>query len=434
VPIPITKLFSGHSDVDIHCMPRPKDVKDMSLGWDRIPVSLRNIPELDYPQPQSKEGIDDLALVKSCFFNPVNSNKFLKISDEKPFTLIRKFCNDHGIDFDLDDLDDLNEHFARLVLTLKFKYNRPRPKKFMIDHHDEFPCDRIEDNKTPSYPSGHSAHAYFNCCILADAFPEYAVELFSLADRIAQSRIDLGKHYPSDISFGRFLGELAAGLHLKGHTNLGLIKEHKDITREERRMARGRIRKAANDHDHKKLGTSYLDELCEFIIRSNEIERYKVDIEDAYQASKSFLRGLPVKYCSESDYVKSHLAALETASLLGSIDEPAKVLSVHKSLGNEVIERGSAGVLRPFAHYAGTGYEFSKPDNILSDISKWCNDRSKEPFKRHVVYECIHPFSDGNGRSGRIILACDLEFDMAQLNDMIGRDYIAKIVEYQQNM
>ena len=431
MPIPIAKLFEGQSDADIHCMPRPKDVKDMAMGWQRIPLKLSDIPDLDYPDPQSKEGHDDLDLVKKCFFRPVNSKGFLKISDEKPFELIRKYCDDNELDYDLDDLDDLNDHFSRLVLALKFKYNRPRPKKFMQDHHNEFPHERITHNNTPSYPSGHSAHAYFNCCILADAFPDHAVKLFSLADRVAQSRIDLGKHYPSDISFGRFIGELAASMCMKGNSRRELIKEHKDITREERRMARDRIRVAANNHDSKNLGTNYIDELCEFLIRSNEIERYKVDIGDAYQASKSFIRGLPVQYCSDSDYIKSHLAALETASLLGSTDTPAKILSIHKALGNEVMERGEAGVLRPFEHYAGTGYEFSKPNNILSDIQAWC-EKKIDPFERHIIYECIHPFSDGNGRSGRIILACDLNFDLASLNDMIGSDYITKIVEYQQ--
>ena len=75
--------------------------------------------------------------------------------------------------------------------------------------------------------------------------------------------------------------------------------------------------------------------------------------------------------------------------------------------------------------------KFSKPNNIVSGIEKWCNNYD-DPFRRHVAYECIHPVSDGNGRSGRVILACDLDFDMARLNDMIGRDYIIKIVEYQQ--
>lgn len=430
MPIPISKLFGSQSDTDIHSMPRPEDVKDMSKGWSRIPLVLHSIPNLDFPIPQSKEGLNDLELVKKCFFKPINTQEFLKLSDEKPFELIKMYCHENNLDYDLVDLDDLNDHFSRLVLTLKFKYNRPRPKKFMSDHYDAFPHNRITHNNTPSYPSGHSAHAYFNCCILADAFPEHAVRLFSLADKVAQSRIDLGKHYPSDVSFGRFIGELAASACMKGDKKRELVKEHKDITREERRMARDRMRVAAKRHDDKKTGTSYMDELCEFLIRSNAIERYNVDIDDAYQASKSFLRGLPVQYCSDSDYVKSHLAALETASLLEVIDTPAKILSIHKSLGDEVMERGQAGVLRPFEHYAGTGYEFSKPNNILSDIQSWCANKIGL-FERHVNYECIHPFSDGNGRSGRIILACDLDFDLYTLNNMIGTDYIAKIVEYQ---
>lgn len=431
MPIPIAKLFGSQSDSDIHCMPRPKDIKDMSKGWQRIPLNLSDIPELDYPKSQSREGFEDIDLVKKCFFKPVNSESFLKISDEKPFELIRQYCNDNNLQYDLKDLDDLNDHFSRLVLTLKFKYNRPRPKKFMSDHFVDFPHSRITHNNTPSYPSGHSAHAYFNCCILANAFPEHAVRLFSLADKVAQSRIDLGKHYPSDISFGRFIGELAASACMLGNKKRELIKEHKDITREERRMARDRIREAAKKHDSKKIGTSYIDELCEFLIRSNAIERYKIDIDDAYQASKSFMRGLPVQYCSDSDYIKSHLAALEMASILGSVDSPTKVISIHKALGNEVMERGEAGVLRPFEHYAGTGYEFSKPSAILTDVNNWC-EKYDDPFERHIVYECIHPFSDGNGRSGRIILARDLNFDLASLNDMIGSDYITKIVEYQQ--
>lgn len=430
MPIPIAKLFEDKNNSDIHCMPRPKDVQDMAEGWQRVPLNLNNIPELDYPEPKSKEGNDDLDLVKKCFIKPINTEEFLKISDEKPFELVRQYCKNNDLTYDLDNLDDLNKHFSRLVLTLKFKYNRPRPKKYMQDHYSDFPHERITHNNTPSYPSGHSAHAYFNCCILADAFPDHAVKLFSLADRVAQSRIDLGKHYPSDVSFGRFIGELAASACLKGNRKREIIKEHKDITREERRMARDRIRGAANRHDDKKLGTSYIDELCEFLIRSNEIERYKVDIDDAYQASKSFMRGLPVKYCSDSDYVKSHLASLETASILNSINSPDKILAVHKALGNEVMERGKAGVLRPFEHYAGTGYEFSRPNSILTDLQEWCNDKA-EPFERHVIYECIHPFSDGNGRSGRIILACDLDFDLYSLNNMIGSDYITKIVEYQ---
>ena len=50
---------------------------------------------------------------------------------------------------------------------------------------------------------------------------------------------------------------------------------------------------------------------------------------------------------------------------------------------------------------------------------------------RHIVYECIHPFGDGNGRSGRIILLSDLDYNLAKINDLIGHNYINKLIAYQ---
>ena len=46
--------------------------------------------------------------------------------------------------------------------------------------------------------------------MISDKFPNHEMKLRTLADMIAQSRLDLGKHYPSDISFGKFIGEYCA--------------------------------------------------------------------------------------------------------------------------------------------------------------------------------------------------------------------------------
>ena len=101
-------------------------------------------------------------------------------------------------------------------------------------------------------------------------------------------------------------------------------------------------------------------------------------------------------------------------------------------MGQDVLERGSPGIFRDYDHYARTtGYQYTMPNEIPSVVLEWCSTQNSDKFERHIIYECIHPFSDGNGRSGRIILCCDMEFDFAAVNDMIGSDYIPKIVAYQ---
>ncbi len=173
--------------------------------------------------------------------------------------------------------------------------------------------------------------------------------------------------------------------------------------------------------------------MCEFIIISNAIERYHVPVEETLQAVKSFLHGLPVEYCTENKYIRSHLSGLDTAASLMPVNTPKKIQIVHESMGNDVLERGLPGVFRNFEHYARNGYKFSEPSNILSDLNLFCQTEFKTPFDKHVEYECIHPFSDGNGRSGRILMCADMGFDFNKINKLLDNSYIQRIIKIQNN-
>ena len=51
---------------------------------------------------------------------------------------------------------------------------------------------------TPSYPSGHTAAAYFAAEIASHHKPQLEKEFLNLANIVALSRIKEGVHFPSD--------------------------------------------------------------------------------------------------------------------------------------------------------------------------------------------------------------------------------------------
>lgn len=89
--------------------------------------------------------------------------------------------------------------------TAKNKYQRPRP---YVGHpevvHALFPAEGY------SYPSGHSMASYTLAVVLGAVFPDRAQAFLDRADKIAQSRVDAGVHYPSDIKEGEIVGKKLA--------------------------------------------------------------------------------------------------------------------------------------------------------------------------------------------------------------------------------
>ena len=99
-------------------------------------------------------------------------------------------------------LADASEELGALLMQLKKHYNRARPFQYAFHSNQKFnPYETLSGN-TPAYPSGHASQSYFICSIVANHYREKKEELMKLAKRVADSRIVMGVHFPSDNEFG----------------------------------------------------------------------------------------------------------------------------------------------------------------------------------------------------------------------------------------
>jgi len=169
------------------------------------------------------------------------------------------------------------------------------------------------------------------------------------------------------------------------------------------------------------------DELVKFVVRSNEIEGYHVSADHVWEALEGIDQGYPVRYVTQNPHIYGHLIALK---IVESIDPQTveAVKRVHSSMGSDVLDSGSPGSLRSGVQVQSSeGTQYVPSQYVPAAIGWWSVHKFIDPFDAHVVYELIHPFEDGNGRSGRILLAAMMNFDYAKVNSLIDGDYIQRL-------
>jgi Fic family protein len=169
-----------------------------------------------------------------------------------------------------------------------------------------------------------------------------------------------------------------------------------------------------------------ISDFAQFIIRSNQIEGYDLDPEEVTEAIEGIEAGYPPTYVTQNPHIFSHLAGIEAAK--SGYGSPGDVMRIHSAMGPGALEAGAPGVLRSGveARSAG-GTQYAPSADVPAALSWWAQQGWSSPFEAHTVYELIHPFADGNGRSGRIILAAMMGFNYAAVNGMIGGGYFGSL-------
>jgi len=82
-------------------------------------------------------------------------------------------------------------------------WKRPRP--YMVDTSLARGADDLE--KSFSYPSGHSTRGTVFALVLADLFPDKRDAILSVGRDIGWHRVEIARHYPTDIYAGRVLAQ-----------------------------------------------------------------------------------------------------------------------------------------------------------------------------------------------------------------------------------
>jgi acid phosphatase (class A) len=158
------------------------------------------------PLPGSPEQAADLAQVEAVRHACTASEQTIAYS-EKQFDIFT-FTSVIGDFFQPGKFPKTEAFFERVqtdaaIVTDSAKdfYKRPRP--FVVD--PELANGKLE--KSFSYPSGHSTESMVLALVLADLFPDQHDAIIAKARNIGWHRVEIARHYLTDIYAGRVLAQ-----------------------------------------------------------------------------------------------------------------------------------------------------------------------------------------------------------------------------------
>jgi len=156
------------------------------------------------PLPDSPEQAADMAEVRTVCHAAPKADVAIAFS-EKKFSVFN-FAPAVGAYFQTAHLPKTTAFFERVQKdaaavtdNAKDYYRRPRP--YVAD--PSLAAGKLE--KSFSYPSGHSTESMVLALVLADLLPDKQDAIIAGARNIGWHRVEIARHYPTDIYAGRVL-------------------------------------------------------------------------------------------------------------------------------------------------------------------------------------------------------------------------------------
>jgi Fic family protein len=230
----------------------------------------------------------------------------------------------------------------------------------------------------------------------------YLAKTFRENKKVKKKRIFLG----TDLNKEQ-LDKLASDAHiLLGEIDLNKVLTTKEI--KEFEEIKKQFNKIISDFDKKSFYELFVSE---FTYDSNAIEGSTLTLDETNQVLFENIspKGKPLKHVQEA---KNHKEAFDFLEKIKreKIDKEL-ICKIQEKVVKKTIEKG-IGELRQVNVRVGTHIAppFYSVPRKFTNLIKWHN-QNKDSFHPvvialyfHAVFEEIHPFVDGNGRTGRLLL------------------------------
>lgn len=222
--VELQKVVSSDEDFVVKTLQTTFDVDSVNYG--NPPLEFHKIAK--NPEDFIKNWFIDCGLVDEiCRSAPVNDSETTR-EDLKALLELVNSATAEDISFAryVDDLSNLAQTFIDLLSEkgheedmgrffeiefqsegllyhLKDIINRPRPYQLAKSYGLVlYPLIRT-DAMSASYPSGHAMTGFMMSEYYARKYPDVAIELYALGNKIARSRELVGIHYPSDTAISK---------------------------------------------------------------------------------------------------------------------------------------------------------------------------------------------------------------------------------------
>ena len=165
------------------------------------------LPVLIPEPPPPEERLQELPRVMQQYNDRVTPPELAGPLDEDLAGLFDAVLMMSGYPSDKSMITDIKNRIKPIISYHKLYFDAPRPAEVAESAGIDFRPEKLDSAQTKSYPSGHAAQAFYIADVLSEKYPEVSDLFYQLAEMVAQSRIDRGVHFQSDLDGGRMLAQ-----------------------------------------------------------------------------------------------------------------------------------------------------------------------------------------------------------------------------------